>query len=642
MATIASLVVRIAAETSQFQEAMASSVKATRDTQLAMEQSSAAVTALEARMRSLRQAYNLGVLSQQEFSEAARTVKADVAELATQAQLTEGSQARLASVGGSASRAMRVGATAVQEAGVATEHATSRIAFGMAMMARSGELGGRSLRGVEFGLMSLLPGLGWGLVGITALIEGMSLLSDRAEKTRKSFADFLAANRSARFEISDNVTHVQALTARLAELQAGLERFRSGGTLLGWFPRFAESIGWGNQQERAEGQIEQIQAVLAFNRAMQMSASAHGLTKDAARTIDDTRSATEKYQDRVAQLRRELRGHLIDQEVFNRAVAAAREEMIRASRTHDEHAQRIRSLISSLEQQRDTFGRLRAEVELYQLRVAGATAAEIAYAQAIVGTIARLEKAKQAEEDRRKAVAEAEREIARKREEADRDRQRSSEESTRSWTQGLEAQKRAAEKHTEDVKRVFRSLFEDLSRGDWRAALNQLGELAIGRLMAASQDVKANAANGLSVPAIASRFQPWDLRSWTAPELRTMPAPGAVPTDLPGKLPPISRLTGSARAVASSPLASPFLVLPERSEPFRIGGSSGRSVTPMGGVAGSVGGAVFQSGMNVTIQSLDARTTTDLLKKHMPTIADMVVRQITRDKRLTDVLQGNQ
>jgi hypothetical protein len=80
-------------------------------------------------------------------------------------------------------------------ASLTTEKAVSRLTFSMAAMARSGEIGGRSLRGFGLALMGLVPGFGWVMVAAMALMSGLNLLTRAAEKSAAAWRDHLNALR---------------------------------------------------------------------------------------------------------------------------------------------------------------------------------------------------------------------------------------------------------------------------------------------------------------------------------------------------------------------------------------------------------------------------------------------------------------
>ena len=137
----ATLMVKIAADTADFHRSMQNSQNAVRGTAQQMEQASSAVTVLQTRMRTLTESYRIGRLSEAQYAEALRTLRADVAELGTTTELTARSQQRLAMVGQSAARQLRA-VTADARRG-----ASGFEAFGVAALAGS-QLATQGFRGV--------------------------------------------------------------------------------------------------------------------------------------------------------------------------------------------------------------------------------------------------------------------------------------------------------------------------------------------------------------------------------------------------------------------------------------------------------------------------------------------------------------
>ena len=550
MATIASLLVRIGADVGDFQQAMLSSVRATHDAQLAMEQSSKAVTALEARLSSLRQAYNLGAISGKEFAASAGMLRADVSELATVATMAEGAQGRLAKVGSSAARAMQVGATGVAAAGVTTERAVSRMSFGLAMMAQSGQLGARGLRGVEMGLMSLLPGLGWGLVAVTGLVEGYHLLSQSAEKSAEAFQKFIDKNRVALTATASLADKQRDLAARITELKAAL----AGGP---YQSTFAEKLG-----DVLKGM---------------MSGTSWGL-----RAVVEARNARLQEQ--------------LDTLNTAKAINQANEARNKAAALAEEHAKRIKTLVEALDRERATFGMSQAQIQLYELRMAGASAATMRHAQTVLAAIDALNKGNEAAKKYAEQLRFAESGLASTESKA----RSTAEAMTKAYQEHVDRfkemltqQKEAAKKHADDMRTIFTDLWGSAVHGNIGGLVETLGRLAISNLF------PEGGGKGKPAPA------------WAAS-------------------------TSAASIAARAPLNLAAMA-------FANMGSDYMPKLVVQGMPGPArAGHSFQSAVHVTVNSLDAQSTMQVLKKHQGFLAGLVTQGIAANPNLMAYLTGNQ
>lgn len=105
----------------------------------------------------------------------------------------------------------------VARIGTGTERALSRVSFSLSRMAETGAIAGFNLRGLEFGLMRLMPGAGIALLGITSLIEGISLLHKETaagDDTWKKYLESMAVagpTRTAGETIAELTQKVQQL-----------------------------------------------------------------------------------------------------------------------------------------------------------------------------------------------------------------------------------------------------------------------------------------------------------------------------------------------------------------------------------------------------------------------------------------------
>jgi hypothetical protein len=182
MATIARLVVEISAKTAEFKAAMQETLRATRDTQRQLETSANAVKALEDRFNGLKRGFRTGVVGEQEFANAMKTLKADVAELATQGTLTEKSLDRLAKVGAGATRELnnvtrvaRQTAQGFEAVGLGVQAAAALAAGGISGISGAASALSNFARGNPY-LIGILGGL-------TALAAAWGLLKDMFKST---------------------------------------------------------------------------------------------------------------------------------------------------------------------------------------------------------------------------------------------------------------------------------------------------------------------------------------------------------------------------------------------------------------------------------------------------------------------------
>lgn len=100
-----------------------------------------------------------------------------------------------------------------------TERAVSRVAMSLAVMGEAGTLSARGLRGLEMGMMTLVPNLGWGLVGVTALIGGVTALQARLEAADKAWADYWKPIQRD----EEPAARIQRVTYELTQFEAKLE-----------------------------------------------------------------------------------------------------------------------------------------------------------------------------------------------------------------------------------------------------------------------------------------------------------------------------------------------------------------------------------------------------------------------------------
>lgn len=185
----ATLMVKIAAETSAFHTAMQQTQRAVRGSAQQMEQASSAVSALQSRMRTLNESFRIGRLTEDQFAAGVRTLKADIHELAAATELTAKSQQRLSQIGRQADGALRL-VTAQAKRG-----ADGFEAFGVATLAASNlAMGG--LKGVGAAASQLQvfalgnPAMLGILAGLTAIASAFALIMRDTEGAAEALRGF--------------------------------------------------------------------------------------------------------------------------------------------------------------------------------------------------------------------------------------------------------------------------------------------------------------------------------------------------------------------------------------------------------------------------------------------------------------------
>lgn len=168
----------------------------------------------------------------------------------------------------------------VATGGAGTERAISRINFGLASMLQSGEVGARGLRGVEMGLMSMLPAAGWWLVAGAAVIEVFHLLQKSTEDSAEAWKKHLDA-LSVQGPVETASQKMEHLRDDIARLQGELAKLPTG-------PQEADVMGAGLERRRKLTQ--------------QLNEAQDKLYADAVAGIDTDQDAVNKY---VAKLREE-------------------------------------------------------------------------------------------------------------------------------------------------------------------------------------------------------------------------------------------------------------------------------------------------------------------------------------------------
>jgi hypothetical protein len=326
------------------------------------------------------------------------------------------------------------------EVSTAAEHSTSRLAFGLGMMASGASRGALGLRSVEFGLMGLLPGLGWTLVAVTAAVEAWHLLSHAAEEYAATEQKFIEKNTVA----LNAMESLKVKQDRLRESMAQLKTELANGPNVEW--------------------IDRLNAVKAFLFGDDLSKlSVQAQARQRVQEAIDTRNQTE-------------------------AINQANEARNRAAEVTKRHEETITGTIRALERERATFGMTQAEIQTYELRTAGASRATLAHAQALTSEIDALTRAKKAAELQAEALRKLQTQQVAELRELESAQARIMEEGSKNLERQYERRQELTRTHVEALKGLFTSAFRELTSGNLGGALRALGEYGIGQLLGRGED----------------------------------------------------------------------------------------------------------------------------------------------------------
>jgi len=234
----------------------------------------------------------------------------------------------LATIGGrvvSMEQAAAPALAAVTVASTQTQRATSQVALSLATMARSGAMGAQGLRGVEMGLMTLLPGLGWGLVAVTAIAAALDLATRASEKTEKAWQDYLA---SLRVEGPPRTAEekIRSLTLALTELRENAERRPRGMGTVAYVMAYLRGTA-SDPMGGVRAATERMAAEVAHQRYLAvLNNRLNELAEAAAR-----RQSPKELADALKDLQqRKLELLALDRDIERAAVAAARTALAEA------------------------------------------------------------------------------------------------------------------------------------------------------------------------------------------------------------------------------------------------------------------------------------------------------------------------
>ena len=257
----------------------------------------------------------------------------------------------------------------VGAASTRTERAISRVSFGLATMARSGEVGGRGLRGVEMGLMTIAPAAGAALLGVTAVIEGTSLVTrqlDKEDAAWQKTLDSFRIDAPAR-------TAAQTMSALGAQIKALQEQMDRGpSTTFGdWFHSVFSIEGttpWLEaakrlQREKADLERERAldQAHIAMNKANERGSSATSATEREAAYV---REHTEALQGEIVKLRDGTEAFARYEDVIVHHVTPAHERLLAAHRAERDGLQATAAAAEKAARERAEAARRWQEREL--------------------------------------------------------------------------------------------------------------------------------------------------------------------------------------------------------------------------------------------------------------------------------------
>lgn len=347
-------------------------------------------------------------------------------------------------------------ARAIEEVGAAstrTERAASRLSFGLSRIATTGMQGGLGLRSVETGLMTLVPGLGWGLVAVTALVEGVEILSRKSDEADKEWEKLTASFR-VDAPISMQRTKTQQLADAMGNLNAKIAEADAlaarplGGSLAGSF--IAGLIG--KDPDKLREQLEALNDELRLNEIR----TGHGSRDEVAkRSSDALKEETKALTDQLAKLSMTT-GEWAAYEAAQKGVNAT------GQRT-------VKTLADEL-----------GAWEAYHRAVTK---------QAQDAARERTEAARKASEDADRAMREAVDEQRRTLEEGERNLQRS-----------FDRQQSLARRQAEEMKGLFGRVASELSSGRIGGALEAVGQYAVGRLFREPEEEVA--AAGPTLPPV--------------------------------------------------------------------------------------------------------------------------------------------
>jgi hypothetical protein len=288
----ATLMVRIAAETTAFHTEMQRAQRAVTGTAQQMEAASAAVTALQSRLTTLTQSYRIGRMTEVEYAAGLRTLKADMASLATTTEMTSKTQERLAAVGNQVNRGLRAvtmdarrGAQGFEAFGVASEAAalvTSRGIGGIAMAAARLQvfaLGNPWLVGI--------------LSGLAAFAAAWQLLNGAIGDTNDEVEKLLAKNRTLlAVQLAVNRAALAQAQARTDVSITDPSRFRVGANV-GALANAADVIRLTEDNTRLTAAINALDVAAGHEaRTQHASAAAHEQAKEG---IEAHRRALEMF-----------------------------------------------------------------------------------------------------------------------------------------------------------------------------------------------------------------------------------------------------------------------------------------------------------------------------------------------------------
>ncbi len=277
----ATLMVKIAADSTAFTSALAQAQRATRASAQQMEFAASAVTQLQNRMTNLSQGYRLGVISAERYADGLKEVRADMAQLAATSELSAKSQERLAGVGAQITRQLNMVTTAAKRSaegvelfGITTLAATQMATGGIASVGTAVSSLGVLARGNPW-----LIGI---MTGLSALAAAWSLISSAADKAKASVIGFTHAHREA---AAGRLATVQQLLKDAPARVAGPSD-RYGGSEMIVNPMIAllraeearllvevntlpVTKGIADQHKRSTNELERARAILADMLAMQ-------------------------------------------------------------------------------------------------------------------------------------------------------------------------------------------------------------------------------------------------------------------------------------------------------------------------------------------------------------------------------------
>jgi len=282
--------------------------------------------------------------------------------------------------------------TQLQEAKLALETDSSALAiqrFKAQIDELKETLGGWLLTALQKawgGLQWLAAGASMAAAGFAALAQGVGLaLAAINEKLGRTDAAKKFRAEAQEMKVLADAWKGSAdelLTKAMGNITGKVEPDDSGKT----------KTDWAKQQEDAQKRIDELMAkwkALANAEAEEarIKKERDALEQEGRAVFDETRTALEKYQIEIAKLDTLLAKGAIDQDTYSRAVKLTWETYRDSLESVKEATEAIDKQIEALRIEAETYGMTAQQIELYKMKLAGATDEQLKQASAVLNTI---------------------------------------------------------------------------------------------------------------------------------------------------------------------------------------------------------------------------------------------------------------